>query len=87
MHDASPRYAIGIDSGYALCIIAPMPTGEQIKALRQKRLKESQAKFASRFGVNQSTVNRWEKNGIPERGTARMAVERVLEEIKAGAAR
>ncbi len=80
MHFASPDYANGIDSGYAVCIIATMPTGEQIKALRD-RLGESQAKFASRFDVNQSTVNRWERHGLPSRGTAKMAVERVLEEI------
>lgn len=41
-------------------------------------LKESQEVFAARFGVDQSTIHRWESSGIPVRGAAAMAVERVL---------
>ena len=39
---------------------------------------ESQAAFAERFGVDQSTVHRWETQGPPARGPARRALEREL---------
>lgn len=45
------------------------------------RLKETQAAFAERFGVNQSTVARWEKDGLPDRGTTRRTIERFAEEL------
>lgn len=54
-----------------------MPTSDEIKAARVA-LKESQAAFATRFGVDQATIHRWETEGLPTRGTARMAVENVL---------
>lgn len=57
-----------------------MPTSEQIKAARDK-LRESQATFAKRFGVDQTTIHRWETRGVPWRGTARLAVEHLLEEL------
>lgn len=37
-----------------------------IKLLREQRLRESQADFAARFGVNQTTVYRWETRGLPK---------------------
>jgi DNA-binding transcriptional regulator YiaG len=58
-----------------------MPTGEQIKAAR-KDLNESQAAFGSRFGVDQATIHRWESKGLPKRGTARVAVEKLLDELE-----
>lgn len=58
-----------------------MITGDSIRAARQK-LRESQADFGRRFGVNQSTVNRWENKGVPDRGTARVAIERLMGELK-----
>lgn len=51
-----------------------------IKRARQ-RLGESQAAFAKRFGVNQSTLQRWETGGVTESGTARIAIEYVLAEL------
>lgn len=60
-----------------------MPTGDDIKALRTS-LGESQAEFASRFGVYQTTIHRWETEGLPARGTARKAVERLLEDMQVG---
>jgi DNA-binding transcriptional regulator YiaG len=51
-----------------------------VRALRVS-LKESQAAFAARFGVDQSTVARWEIDGLPSRGTARKAVEKLADEI------
>lgn len=63
----------------AICIILTM-NGEQIKAVRAN-LKESQAVFAERFGVDQSTVHRWEENGIPDRGTTAVLIEKVFAEL------
>lgn len=44
--------------------------------------KETQAVFGQRFGVDQSTVARWETKG-PPRGAARMALAREVEAIMA----
>jgi DNA-binding transcriptional regulator YiaG len=57
-----------------------MASGKKIKAARLS-LKESQASFAGRFGVDQATVHRWETYGLPERGAARKAVEKFLREV------
>lgn len=57
-----------------------MPTSEQIKAARTA-LGETQAAFAARFGVDQATIHRWETDGVPTRGTTRLAVETVLEKL------
>lgn len=65
--------------------MAAMPTKDEIRAARDA-LGESQATFASRFGVNQSTVARWEVKGLPTRGTACKAVEKVLESLREQAA-
>lgn len=64
---------------YALSVA--MITGEEVKAAR-KRLGENQAQFAARFGVDQSTLHRWENKGVPEHGAAKLAVERVLRDIE-----
>lgn len=44
---------------------------------------ESQAAFAARFGVDQSTVHRWETDGPPVRGPAKMALVREINVIMA----
>lgn len=44
-------------------------------------LGESQEAFALRFGVDQSTIARWETRGVPRRGAARALIERLSEEI------
>lgn len=59
-----------------------MVTGETVKSARE-RLGETQEAFARRFGVDQSTVHRWETDGPPERGTAGMMIERVLTDLGA----
>jgi transcriptional regulator with XRE-family HTH domain len=46
-----------------------MITGDELKAVR-KKLGESQRVFGARFGVDQSTVHRWEKFGVPDIDTA-----------------
>ena len=58
-----------------------MASGEMIRATR-KALGESQREFGKRFGVDQSTVARWENDGLPRRGLARVAVERELKNIR-----
>lgn len=53
-----------------------------VKSVRES-LGESQARFAERLGVNQVTIHRWEKKGLPKYGTARHAVEKLKAEIEA----
>lgn len=57
-----------------------MLTASDIRQARG-RLGESQTEFGTRFGVDQSTIHRWETDGLPDRGVTRMAVERMLGEI------
>lgn len=57
-------------------------TGDTIRAAREG-LQETQAAFAERFGVNQSTVDRWESKGPPVKGAAGKAIERVLADVGA----
>lgn len=52
-----------------------------VRQLRTEVLKESQTAFAERFGVDQSTVHRWEVDGLPERGAARHAVQKLVTEL------
>ena len=58
-----------------------MITSERIFKIRTD-LGETQTAFAARFGVKQSTIHRWENVGIPDRGTAAFAIERVISEIE-----
>ena len=55
-------------------------TPEVVKAARE-RVGESQTAFAARFGVDQTTVHRWETKGVPSRGAAGKAIERVLSDL------
>lgn len=55
-------------------------SGDDLRAARE-RLGESQSQFGERFGVDQSTIHRWETAGISDRGTTKLAVERVLGDI------
>lgn len=57
-------------------------TPDAVKAARVG-LGESQEAFAKRFGVDQSTVHRWETAGPPSRGTAGKMLELVLGEVGA----
>jgi len=56
-------------------------TGAQIKKIREDR-GETQVAFGAHFGVDQSTIHRWETNGITDRGVTRLAIERVLLDLK-----
>lgn len=59
-----------------------MITGDTIRETRE-RMRESQAQFAARFGVNQSTIHRWEAEGPPTSGPARLGIEQVMAKIAA----
>lgn len=59
-----------------------MQSDPDIRHIRTKILIESQAVFGERFGVDQSTVARWEKDGLPSRGVARMAIEKFAAELE-----
>lgn len=54
-----------------------MATSDDIKRVRERR-KESQEAFAVHFGVDQTTIHRWETSGVPSRGPAGALIERVL---------
>lgn len=45
-------------------------------------LRETQTEFAKRFGVNQATIHRWETMGVPKHGTARVAMDNLLMELR-----
>jgi DNA-binding transcriptional regulator YiaG len=66
--------------GHAMRMIRRV-TGSQIRKIREAR-GETQAVFGTHFGVDQSTIHRWETNGITDRGVTRLAIERVLSELK-----
>ena len=57
-----------------------MVTATELKRAR-KRLGETKADFAKRFGVARSTINYWETCGPPVKGSGRAIVERVLQEL------
>lgn len=54
-----------------------MVTAGQIRTARE-RAKESQGEFGRRFGVDQSTIHRWETVGPPRRGSAIVLIEQFL---------
>jgi len=57
-----------------------MATADDIKRVRQGR-GESQEAFAAHFGVDQSTIHRWETLGPPDRGAGAVLVSRMLAEL------
>jgi DNA-binding transcriptional regulator YiaG len=59
-----------------------MPITPKMVKDARVRLGETQAAFAERFGVNQTTVHRWETDGPPEIGAAGKAIELVLAELE-----
>lgn len=55
----------------------PKPiAGTDVRALRD-RLDENQTAFAQRFGVDQTTISRWEIQGLPASGAARVLFDRL----------
>lgn len=66
-------------------VTSDMIDGSTVKTARDQ-LGESQAQFGRRFGVDQSTIHRWETEGPPVRGSARTLIERVIADITAAPA-
>ncbi|MGA0564141.1 helix-turn-helix domain-containing protein [Ancylobacter sp. VNQ12] len=58
-------------------------TAEHIRAARTAA-NESQAAFGARFGVDQSTVHRWETDGPPIRPMVQTAIAAVVRPILEG---
>ena len=48
----------------------------------RKTLRESQAVFAARFGVDQATISRWETHGLSARPFIAKSVERIVESLR-----
>ncbi len=47
------------------------------------RIPLTQAELAVRLEVDQSTISRWKTHGVPDRGPARIALERLVVELGA----
>ena len=65
-----------VDSAYALCNLSDMTNTIDIKAIRTAK-NWTQPQMAAEFGVNTSTVWRWEHEGIPNRGMTKSVLERL----------
>lgn len=57
-----------------------MIAADDIKSARAK-LNESQSAFGERFGVDQSTVHRWETAGPPKQKLVQDGIRRVLDSV------
>ena len=57
-----------------------MVSANDIRAARA-RLHETQAEFAARFEVDQSTIANWEAKGPPQRGPAAIVIKQVLHNL------
>jgi transcriptional regulator with XRE-family HTH domain len=55
-------------------------TASNLKRAR-KRLNETQAQFAARFGVDRSTYTGWEGKKFPTAGTAPILIAQVLAKL------
>jgi transcriptional regulator with XRE-family HTH domain len=52
----------------------------EIRAIRSA-LQETQTVFAARFGIDQTTLSRWETRGVPNDAITRFWVEKVLQDM------
>lgn len=57
-----------------------MITSADIISARET-LGETQTAFGARFGVDKSTVWRWENRGVPEHGTTAAALRMLLDNL------
>jgi len=53
----------------------------ELRAQRE-RVGETQSQFAERFGVNQSTIHRWETLGVARIKATRVLIEAVLKDVR-----
>ena len=59
----------------------PPPVNGRDILRHRLRLGETQAQFARRFGVNQTTISRWERGELAITGIAEVVVDYVLAEL------
>ena len=52
----------------------------KIRAIRDA-LEENQTVFAARFGIDQTTLSRWETRGVPNDTITRFWVEKILQDM------
>jgi DNA-binding transcriptional regulator YiaG len=57
-----------------------MVTATDIRVARA-RLNEDRATFAARFGIDRATLSRWERKGVPAKGSGQKVAEYVLAEL------
>ena len=62
------------------CMSKRKPQEIDVKAVRES-LNETQLVFGARFGVDQTTVHKWEFYGLPNRGTTRAMFEQFLKTL------
>ena len=79
-----PKGLFRVDASNPLGISLDMEATNVIRAVRE-RLGESQETFGRRFGVAQTTILDWERNGPPRRGPGRVLLDRMLPELEAEA--
>lgn len=70
-------YALGIDAILCKMHCLVMITAADIQKARAAA-NESQATFGARFGVDQSTIHRWETEGPPFRPLVQAGIAAVL---------
>lgn len=75
MHTSGVHFAL--DEPMCEMHVTSMGTNLNIRQLREAR-NWTRQEMANYFGVNLTTILRWENNGIPSRGVARRAIEREL---------
>jgi DNA-binding transcriptional regulator YiaG len=84
-HVNNPRLvglsSTNVDNPTKFELIDRMPiSAADIRAARA-RVDETQTQFASRFGVDRSTVAFWERRGLPTKGAAPRMIEQELRNI------
>lgn len=84
MHISGMHFAL--DDPICVMHICSMHSTPNIKALREAR-NWTRQEMANYFGVNLTTILRWENNGIPMRGPARRAIEREMANLLSRKAR
>lgn len=80
LHICGVRFAL--DEAVCEMHFSAMDTNLNIRQLREAR-NWTRQEMANYFGVNLTTILRWENNGIPTRGVAKRAIERELAALSA----
>ena len=73
-------HPVKFDIYKAKCIVEAMITAADLRVARA-RLGEDQSTFAQRLGIDQGTLSRWEREGLPGKGPAQKVAEYLLAEL------